>query len=129
MKFFLFFIVLPLITYAEDPHPHAPSGWVELNSISPVILTWAYADPAKGLMDVPSFMVQKFPRSKKFEKFVLEGKPDSSLCRHVPAKQISEWSQSWCLRKDSAMVLIWKGEESIISPHKKGLMKWILTHE
>ena len=129
MKLFLLILLLPLLSSAEDPHPHAPSGWVELNSLSPVILTWAYADPAKGLMDVPSFMVQKYPRSKKFEKFVLEGKPDSSLCRHVLAKHSSEWSQSWCLRKDSVMVLIWKGEDSLISPHKKGLMNWILTHE
>lgn len=130
MKFLLFIILFSSNLQAQEAlHPKAPAGWIEMNSLNPVVLTWAYAEPKKDLMEVPSLMVQKFPRQEKLLQFIREVRTDSHGCRHVQAPKKSDWSQSWCPRKESIMVLLWKGPESLVKVPKETLLNWVLTHE
>ncbi|MCM2348790.1 MAG: hypothetical protein NDI69_02135 [Bacteriovoracaceae bacterium] len=129
MKFFLFIILFSSNLQAEALHPKTPSGWIEMNSLAPVVLTWAYADPKKDLMEVPSLMVQKFSLQEKLLKFIQQVRPDGHGCRHVPAIKKSDWSQSWCPRKESIMVLLWKGPDSLVKAPQETLLNWVLTHE
>ena len=125
----LLFLLLIGQTYATVFYPKTPSAWVEMNSLSPVILTWAYADPDKKLMDTPSLMVQEFPRNEKLTKFVQKNKLDSHQCREVKAQKKDDWDQVWCLRKDSVLVLLSKGDPALVSAPKKTLLKWVHSYE
>lgn len=116
-------VFLSVNSFAEGPHPKAPTGWVEMNSIDPVILTWAKADPTKKLEEVPSAMVQKFPRSDKFVNFVKEKSLDEKGCR---SQTVNGWNQVWCLRPDSVLAILYRGEVETIPDLLK---KWVLTHD
>lgn len=116
-------------TYATNFYPKVPSAWVEMNSLSPVILTWAYADPDKKLIDTPSLMVQEFSRNEKLIKFVNKEKLDSHQCREVKAQKNQDWDQVWCLRKDSVLVLLSKGDPALVSTPKETLLKWVHSYE
>lgn len=130
MKFLLFIMLFSSNLHAQEAlHPKAPESWIEMNSLTPVILTWAYADPKKDLMEVPSLMVQKFPRQEKLLKFIHEVSPDSHGCRNIPSTKKADWSQLWCPRKESIIVLLWKGPDSLVKAPKETLLKWVLTHE
>ena len=108
---------------AEELHPHAPRGWVEMNSLEPVILTWAKGDPTKKLEQVPSIMVQKFPRDKKFVDFVNEKPLDEKGCRSLEA---GGWNQTWCLRNKSVMAILSRDDVKEV----EGLVKkWALSHD
>jgi len=108
---------------AEDPHPKAPAGWVEMNSIEPVILTWVKADPTKKLEEVPSAMVQQFPRNEKFVKFMNERPLDRQGCR---SQVVNGWNQIWCLRPNSVIAILHRGQTETIPDQLK---KWALTHD
>lgn len=129
MKALLFLLIISVQVQANALYPKAPSTWVEVKSLSPVLLTWAYADPEKKLLETPSLMVQEFPREEKFVKFIQKEKLDSHQCREVKAKNKEDWDQTWCLRKDSILVLLSKGESSLISAPKETLLKWIHSYE
>lgn len=128
MKIFLLFILFSMTSFAEEIIPKTPAGWVEMNSLHPVVVTWAYGDPTKDLLDVPSLMVQKFPPQDKLISFVKES-PDQNGCRNVAAKDSQSWASYWCSRKDTVLVLLWKGDEALVKTPKEALMKWVLSHE
>lgn len=119
-------ILLSLNAFAEGVQPSAPAGWVEIDSVGPIILTWVKGDVDKKLKEVPTLMVQQFPRTEKFVKFVQEKKLDEKSCRELVQK---EWKQTWCLRSESVMVLLAKNEDSELHVQKKKLLEWVLTHD
>jgi len=125
----LFLLLFISQSYATVFYPKAPSAWVEMNSLSPVILTWAYADPDKKLLDTPSLMVQEFPRSEKLTKFIQKERWESHQCREVKAQKKADWDQVWCLRKDSVLVLLSKGDPILINTPKETLLKWVHSYE
>lgn len=94
-----------------------------MNSLEPVILTWAKADPSKKLEQVPSIMVQKFPREKKFVDFVQEKALDAKGCRTLSA---GGWNQTWCLRSKSVLAILSRDQVSDVEPIVK---QWVLTHD
>ena len=119
----LLLVLLSANSFAEDPHPKAPTGWVEMNSIDPVILTWVKADSTKKLEEVPSAMVQKFPRTDKFVNYVKEKSLDAKGCR---TQTVNGWNQVWCLRPDSVLAILYRGEAGTLP---ELLKKWVLTHD
>lgn len=104
-------------------HPKAPAGWVEMNSIEPVILTWVKADPTKKLEEVPTAMVQKFSHSDKFVNYVKEKTLDDKGCR---TQAVNGWNQTWCLRSNSVLAIVYRGQTESIPEQLK---KWVLTHD
>ena len=94
-----------------------------MNSIEPVILTWVKADPTKKLEEVPSAMVQKFPRNEKFVNFVNERPLDIQGCR---TQTVDGWNQVWCLRPASVLAIVFRGQTETIPEQLK---KWVLTHD
>lgn len=113
-------------TYAEAPHPKEPKGWVELISLEPAILSWVKGKPDQQLKDAPNFVIQKFPRSEKFEKFIKEKPIDKDSCRDLKEEG---WNQTWCLREKSVLVILSRNEDSDAPKIKKTLKEWVLTHE
>lgn len=120
---FLFISFFAFSLRAEELHPHAPKGWVEMNSLDPVILTWAKADPSKKLEQVPSIMVQKFPREKKFVDFIQEKPLDQKGCRSLVA---AGWNQTWCLRANSVLAILSREDVSEVEAIVKS---WVLSHD
>ncbi len=125
----LFLMLFISQTYATVFYPKTPSSWVQMNSLSPVILTWAYADPNKKLIDTPSLMVQEFTRTEKLTKFMQKEKLDSHQCREIKAQKKEDWDQIWCLRKDTVLVLLSKGDPTLTIAPKETLLKWVHSYE
>jgi hypothetical protein len=125
-KFLFMLTILSLNSYADDPHPHAPLPWVEIHSIQPVILTWVKALPDKDIEEVPTFMVQKFPKDEKFRKFLKAHKSDSSGCFNLSTK---EWEQTWCERKYKVMSVLMRGQDKDSVKIKEQLKSWVLSHD
>lgn len=129
MKFFLLILLLSLNSIAEEIRPTPPVGWLELNSTSPVILTWVKSDLDKPLNDLPSLMIQELPLNEKFLSFIKEEKLDQSSCRIIKNENSKKWSQLWCLRSKVILVLMRKNSDSTINAPHETLKKWILSHE
>jgi len=125
----VFLLLLSFQSYGNVPYPKVPQGWVEMNSLSPVILTWAYADPEKKLLDTPSLMVQEFPKNEKLTKFLHKEKLDSHQCREVKSEKQEDWDQIWCLRPNAIVVLLSKGSPVLIQAPKEALLKWVHAYE
>lgn len=123
----LLLLILPLNLWAHAPVPTPPSGWIQMNSLSPVILTWVYGNPEKELKDVPSFTIQKFGREEKFVSFIQKNSPDKNQCASFEPDKKNEWFQVWCIRPKSVVNLMWKNGEN--EEIKKTLLEWVLTHE
>lgn len=121
-------LLFPLLALAVNPHPKAPAGWVELHSLNPVILTWAEATPEKKLEQTNHFMVQRYERTPKLVSFIEEQKNENN-CRVVPARKSTDYSQLWCLRKDTVLVLLSHGDPTILKAPQEVLTKWIVSHE
>jgi hypothetical protein len=103
------------------PFPAMPKGWVELKSSDPVILSWARALPEKNLEEVPTLMVQRFPRTEKFVQFI-QTKKNEKDCREL---ELRPWNQTWCLKKDSVLVVLSKNEDQALLLEKKKLLDWV----
>lgn len=125
-KLLFVLIILSLNSFADDPHPHAPSEWVEIHSIEPVILTWVKAIPDKEIEEVPTFIVQKFPKDEKFKKFLKEHKADASGCFNLTNK---DWEQTWCERKHKVMTVLSRGQDKDSAKIKEQLKSWVLSHD
>lgn len=125
-KVALILFIFSFNSFAEGPHPIEPTGWVEMHSIEPVILTWVKASPDKELEEVPTFMVQKYPKSEKFQQFIRANRPDASGCFEITNK---EWTQTWCVREKSVLTLMTKGVDESSARIKATLRAWVLTHE
>ncbi len=129
MRVLFILLLISFHSYGNVLLPKVPETWVEMNSLSPVILTWAYADPEKKLLDTPSLMIQEFPKNEKLLKFVLKEKLDSHQCREVKAQKKEDWDQIWCLRGEVVLVLLSKGNPSLIGAPKESLLKWVHSYE
>ena len=114
------------VALAEHSHPETPSGWIVGESKDPIILTWIKAHPEKDLDTVPHFLIQKFPKAEKFEKFVKEKPLDKNSCRDLKE---GEWTQTWCLKKKNIFVILSKNHDSEFSKIKRTLRSWVLAHE
>lgn len=101
--------------------PAVPAGWIEMNSIEPVALTWVKAMPEKKLQDVPTLMVQVHPKTEKLEKLFKD--------RSTFEFQDKEWKQVWSIKSDEVFVLLSKHEDAEVMDKKKILQSWIETHD
>lgn len=118
--------LLSLSSFAEELHPPVPDGWVEMNSIEPVILTWVKAMPEKNLEEVPTLMVQQFKNENKIKDFILKNSKDQSGCFKLEAKG---WQQTWCERKSEVFVTLSRGDSVDLKVHQAKLKSWILSHD
>jgi hypothetical protein len=121
MNFGVFIFVLTSLKVMAGPFPAMPKGWVELKSSDPVILSWARALPEKNLEEVPTLMVQRFPRTEKFVQFI-QTKKNEKDCREL---ELRPWNQTWCLKKDSVLVVLSKNEDQALLLEKKKLLDWV----
>jgi hypothetical protein len=126
LKVFIILSFLSLNSYAEESRPVAPTGWVELNSDDPILLTWAKAEPEKNLVNVATIMLQRFERSEKFQKFISDNKSDSSGCFELSE---SGWDQTWCARKKEVYAIVQRGTDPELKEIKQKLKEWVMTHD
>ena len=126
LKVFIIFSFLSLSSFAEELRPHAPDGWVEMNSLSPVILTWTKAMPEKNLEEVPTLMIQTFKNEGKIKDFLQKQSPDKSGCSQIEA---GGWKQTWCDKKDEAFVILSRGSPEDLKIHHENLKAWVLSHD
>lgn len=124
MKKYVFFLFLTFEVFAVS-EPLVPEGWVEANSIEPVILTWVKVRPEKKITEVPTIQVHQYSLTPKFLKFVKEN-VDSDNCRNI---EEGGWRQSWCLRKNFILVIMVRGESLELVETKEKIKSWVLTHD
>lgn len=92
-----------------------------MNSLEPVALTWVKAMPHKKLTDVPTLIVQVYPKTEKLEKLF----KDRSSFEYTD----KEWKQIWFIKRDEVFVLLRKNEDEDLLMKKKILQSWIETHD
>lgn len=92
-----------------------------MNSLEPVALTWVKALPQQKLTDVPTLMVQVYPKSEKLEKLFKD--------RRSFEYADKEWKQIWFMKRDEVFVLLSKNEDEDLLIKKKVLQSWIETHD
>ena len=126
LRVFIILSFLSLSSFAEELRPHAPEGWVEMNSLSPVILTWAQAMPEKNLEDVPTLMIQTFKNNGKIKDFFQKQTVDKAGCFQIEA---GGWKQTWCERKNEVFVILARGTSDDLKAHHEKLKAWVLTHD
>lgn len=95
-----------------------------MNSLHPVVLTWVKADPSKKLEEVPTVMVQSFPKNEKMKTFLEKYK--SQTCFDVEG---NGWNQTWCPKKEEVFVILSKGNASETKIRKDQLVSWVLSHD
>lgn len=114
------------VAHGAELIPSAPKGWIEMNSIEPVALTWVKAEPDKKLKDVPTLMVQVLGNSEKISKLFKEHKLDKNGCFSITHQ---EWEQTWCGRSRETFVLLSKNTDPDLIEKRAILESWILSHD
>lgn len=115
------FLLISLACAHAWARPDLPTGWVEMRSLDPVILTWVKAEPHKDLTEVPTLTVQTYSLTEKLRRLFSDHKSQGS-CFEMRDK---EWEQTWCEKKNLAYVILSKNQTPELVEQRKKLLSWI----
>lgn len=117
------------LLFASQVFAAPPTGWVEMLTPEPIILSWTKMEKGIKLEDSPIVMIQKHDYTAKW-KSALEGIPqDQKKCQKIKAEKSGEWDQLYCQKGAFLYAFLWKGDPKETAVGLSHAQNWLDSNE